>query len=358
MNETGSGTTFTEEQQEDMWDDRRDVGKCSEQMDENHPGVRKQQQRGRNTDGRGDHGGGMLANLAPDHLDLFSTRLRALNGSNDIDGHLSLGGLLSGTVAATYTLVFDSDNDADTGFPYGSFTGREFAVELQVTGSAGSYSISGLVRDLFDDSTRMLTVTPTIETAELLVLGNLSEGIPGWNQLLFTIPKDYIGLDITLDGTSITEIPVGVLVEKDSTIYDTDSFVLYLDRWLRDPLLETFGNGVPTPGEYYPFEISGLEPNDPFRLYLDDTPVFTGTLDAYGGFSGEFVFPADLPTGEIHFLTAQDSTGEFGYNITCPDVASIPTLSEWGMIITIGFMIVYGLWHLRRNSTIHQVRIS
>jgi hypothetical protein len=117
------------------------------------------------------------------------------------------------------------------------------------------------------------------------------------------------------------EAPVVATSGGTEALYDlTDVFVFDSERWLDDPTLTpTLGTGVPTPGDAYPFQVSGLNPNDEFVLYLDDTPVLTDTLDATGSFSGTFTFPIDLPADEFHFLTAQDSTGEFAYNITSPD---------------------------------------
>jgi hypothetical protein len=41
-------------------------------------------------------------------------------------------------------------------------------------------------------------------------------------------------------------------------------------------------------------------------------------LDPAGNAGVSFIFPTDLLDTEIHFLTAQDTTGEFAYGITCP----------------------------------------
>lgn len=37
--------------------------------------------------------------------------------------------------------------------------------------------------------------------------------------------------------------------------------------------------------------------------------------------------PLGLDAAEPHFLTAQDSTGEFGYSITCPTVVPEPSVA-------------------------------
>ena len=97
------------------------------------------------------------------------------------------------------------------------------------------------------------------------------------------------------------------------------NFSFDTQRWMKDPTLTTSGDGVPTKGGFYPVSISGLEPNDQFDLYLNDTVVLNNVpTDGTGTYDGGFVFPSNLSEYEIHFLTAQDTTGEFAYSITCP----------------------------------------
>ncbi|MCP4661841.1 MAG: hypothetical protein GY856_41085 [bacterium] len=91
------------------------------------------------------------------------------------------------------------------------------------------------------------------------------------------------------------------------------------ERWQQYPSLSTFGDGVPTPGGGYPITIEGLEPGSEFDLYLDEEVVLSGELDADGRWEGDFVFPANLSTNVLHFLTAQDLTGAFAYSMTCPE---------------------------------------
>ena len=75
---------------------------------------------------------------------------------------------------------------------------------------------------------------------------------------------------------------------------------------------------MPTPGSPYNISISGLKPNSTFSLLLDGNDVLDGTLDGTGSINTSFIFPADMSNSDMHFLTAQDSTGEFAYDITCP----------------------------------------
>jgi len=326
-----TGTHLTPDQINKMLTKWLKVGKCAIQWKAAYPAEKEKQQYGTKTDNILDHGTG------PPHRDLFSTTLYSIDGTSNIEGRLSLSALFSGTVDITYALVFDSDNNAGTGYSYGGFNGIEFALELTVTGSGGMYSIGGVIRDLSTGSTRTLPGTPEILSSVKFV--DLAEGggTPILDDMVFTLPKQYVGIDTTLTPMSATEIPIGVLAQESSIIYDSDQFIFNLNQWLDDPTLETFGTGVPTPGANYPFKISGLKPNSLFDFYVDDRLVLSDMLDASGGFSGNFVFPSDLPNTEMHFLTAQDSTGEFAYSITCPKTPPPqPTPCVGGSMVLIG----------------------
>ena len=306
-NASGSGNNIPADHLKKMKENRKQMCKCSKQMDEEHPGVRKRAQRGRKTDARGDQN-------SPAYLDLCTTRLYSVDGENEIDGFLSIDNIFEGLVNVNYVLTFDSDNNDATGFMHGPFSGREYSVELHVTGDAGNYTISGLVCDLSDNSTVALPENPSIETSEIH-----DAPLSAFHQFLFKVPKDYLGLDIDfVQGSSPNEIPVGVFVEESSAICDTASFEFRMDQWLRDPLLQTFGNGVPEPGQSHPFYLEGLEGGDEFSLYVDQELVLSAYLTEEGTYEGSFIFPENMSNLEAHFLTAQDSTGEFAYSMTCP----------------------------------------
>ncbi|MBE9569272.1 MAG: hypothetical protein IMF11_01480, partial [Proteobacteria bacterium] len=339
-----NGTHLTPNQIEEIRKKRNVRGKCAIQWKWYYPATKEKQQHGTKTDNLDDYGTGLP------YQDIFSTTLSSIDGTSDIYGQLSLGNLFSGTVNTTYALVFDSDNNSGTGYGYGGLSGMEYALELTVIGSGGVYSISGLVHDLTTDSTHTLPETPNIASAELVADLDGLGATPLLSQLYFTLPKEYIGLDKTLQATSVTEIPVGVLAKESSIIYDSDLLVFNLNQWLKDPTFTTFGTGVPTPGSNYPFEISGLEPNDPFNLYLDNILILSDTLDGSGSFSGNFVFPADLSNSEMHFLTAQDSTGEFAYSFTCPKPPTdITSITPPGLVALIGILALLGSWYIRRK---------
>ncbi|WP_243363352.1 PEP-CTERM sorting domain-containing protein [Fundidesulfovibrio terrae] len=114
-----------------------------------------------------------------------------------------------------------------------------------------------------------------------------------------------------------TDLPLVATAGDGVSIFDDSIFDFDLIRWLEDPTLETFGDGVPKPGVSYPFSVSGLESLSPFDLLLDGQVMLSASLDATGSFAGSFIFP-NIPVNTLHFITAQDSTGEFAYSMTCP----------------------------------------
>jgi len=307
-----TGTYLTHSQRQEMRKNPFTHGKCSVQFSEAYPAEKCQTQYGVSADSLGDSVGGLA------HGDLFGTTLVSLNESTYVDGMLSLGKALTGNVDTTYALAFNSDDNLGTGVSYHGVAGTDYVLEIEVTGVAGSYSASALVRDLVGGGTQPIGQDPIIEAVDILD-GNGSP-VPVFTQLLFNFEKALVGID---PGVA-TDIPVTTLAIDQSMVLDTESFVFDLDKWLDDPSLITFGTGVPSPGELYPFAISGLKPDDIFNFFLDEELIFTELLDGMGSFNGSFVFPTSLSVNEFHFLTAQDTTGEFAYGITCPKPVPAP----------------------------------
>ena len=309
-----TATKLTASQKTKLNEARYKRAKCSKQMAAAIAAQKEKEQHGAKADSDEDR-----TEPPPfGYLDLFYTSLASLDDEDNIYCQLDLEGLFVGDVDATYSLVFDSDNEPSTGFTYGSFTGVEYAVEINVVGTGGVYVATGLVRDLSDDSVQMFETEPRIEIA-VLSYDLDGSGFPMLDSLLFNFPKLSVGLDVTIGPTSVTDVPVGVQVEADSVIHDTDSLVFNYDGWLGDPTLNTFGTGVPTPGGPYPVAISGLQPDGSFTLYVGHRAVIEDAqLDPEGAFDGSFTFPVDLPITEPYALAAQDETGEFAYSNTCP----------------------------------------
>ncbi|MBM3131938.1 MAG: hypothetical protein FJZ95_02750 [Chloroflexi bacterium] len=215
-------------------------------------------------------------------------------------------------INATYSLGFDIDDNAATGVSHAGLPGVDRIVYIHATGriDLGTFGVSGEVYHTIAGTTLPLPQPP--EAFSVNEIADFeSESEPRATDFFFAIPKAL--LDLTA-----VEIPVVTTAGENGLVHDTAEFEFDLERWLKDATFITFGTGVPNPGDYYPIQISGLMPNDRFDLYLDDVLMFSDTLDGSGGFSGGFVFPPSFSNYEPHFLTAQDSTGEFAYGMTCP----------------------------------------
>lgn len=349
-NASGSGETIPAAWLAKMKSNRRELAKCSTQFDNANPGVRDPAQRGQSTDSRGDQGSGGFG-PSPGYLDLGTTRLRSLDGQSNINGYLAVDDVFSGTVDALFVLSFDTDNSLTSGFTSGPFFGREVDLELHVTGSAGNYFVTGLVRDLATNAIANLPIAPTIDTDEV------HAELPGSvefasSRLDFKVPKAMLGLDVNyVAGVSPDDVPVGVYVASNSFIVDQNEFDYTMNMWLLEPTLQTFGTGVPTPGLAYPFAISGMNPFDSYELYLDETAVFSGVLDAAGNDSGQFIFPVTESSAVPHFLTAQDSTTNIAYNSTCPrPSAGIPAMPNTGAIALALLLLACGVIFMRHRT--------
>lgn len=301
-----TGTFLTPDQITEMLTRRFVHGKCATQFEQAFPALKEQLQYGLKVGDTGDIGN------RPAYLDLSNTTLWSLANQPLLSGQIDLGGLFTDVVSAQYALAFNSDNNALTGSTYGGFAGVDYAVEIGVSGSSGSYAASGVARRLSDNMTWSLsglqlansTLRSDMDVPSLSVI----------NQILFDVDKSLLGLDLLSEAL----IPVGVLSFDSSLVIDSYSMEFDTLRWWRDPTLQTYGTGIPTAGAPYAFSVYGLTPDDAFSLYLNEELVFEGILDATGSFTGSFVFPENLSLYTLHFLTAQDSTGEFAYSFTCP----------------------------------------
>jgi hypothetical protein len=254
---------------------------------------------------------------------------------------------------AEYVLGFDCDADVTTGFPLSVYDGIDRLVKLNVsTGMVvepfssqlippidgpidivSPLLISGAVINLHTNEVTLLPEAPIAVVDNEFDAGGVAA--PAATSFLAKVPKCTLDLTapqvpvvaVSRSGGIIDPVPFepivplsldnGPIVITPLEYDHTDDLVFDQQRWLDDPSLRTFGNGVPEPGQPYEVEIFGLLPDSEFMLYLDDTPVFTGMLDAGGHTNVDFIFPADLHNTEMHFLTAQDTTGEFAYGITC-----------------------------------------
>lgn len=314
-----SGTHLTPAQIEEMRKKRWKRGLCSSQWEKAFPAVKVQAQVCLIVDDLADQttGGG--------HNDLTSLTLTSLNGSPDFEGVITLADLLPDPVAASYAVAFDSDGNPATGHPYGPFAGMEYALEILVETVGGMTIASGAVRSLEPGGMTVSLPQPPIVVNEPKLLDLEGDADDVFAHLHFTLPKPMVGLTPTVN-PAVPTIGIGVTASELGAVRDDASAAFHLDGWERTPALQTFGTGVPDPGAPYPFEVHGLEPNEPFTLYVDERPVMADALDATGSFVGSFIFPPDLPNSYFYFLTAQDSTGYFAAGNTCPN--SVQTLVE------------------------------
>ena len=347
MQATGKGTKFTKEQIAEMqkFDNKYMVGKCATQWSSAYGAEKDKQQFGAKTDALGD----LAAGVSSSWLDINQVILMGLDAgdhtgqdTSNVHGLFSLNGVLPvDAFSARYALGFDIDANTATGTALAGGVGFDRLAYIDVSRD-GSGLISALGTIVDDLGTEMGTFAPTFEIeSEFSDPNDASD--PTATSFMFELSKSDLGLDLAI------EVPVaaaaGVIDAGTYAISDDLTDVVFdLQKWLDDPILKTFGNGVPTPGELYPFEVGGLEPNAAFKLYLDDLQVFNGTLGDTGGYSGSFSFPVSLPVNSFYFLTAQDETGEFAYSITCPvPLPSASLMALAGMTALAGVRAVRGL---------------
>ncbi len=334
MNTTGSGTKFTAEQIREMnrFESKYARGKCVTQWGRAFGSTRDLQQFGTSVDGRGE-----TARIADiDQVLLTGLHESDLTGQDNQNIHVqfTVGGPLpsQGDIFANYSLGFDTDNSAGTGNLFAGVAGIDRIVTLVASGNQelGTFSLMAELRDNPLGNATIFDAKPFFEVDnEFYDFGLGSE--PAATSFFFEIPKNLLSL---AEG----DIPVVAATGPSISVSDdvTDPFVFDTQAWELFPELATYGNGTPQPNVDYFFDISGLTPYDPFTLYLDESEVFTGLLDENGNCLGcSFLFPEDVDPYQFHFLTAQDSTGEFAFNITCP----VPEPSTW-VLLVFGMAIV------------------
>ncbi|MHC4738055.1 MAG: hypothetical protein ACYS9Y_04030 [Planctomycetota bacterium] len=306
---------------------RRKAGKSVREMDLNPP-ERVHRQFGTVADDAGDqeYGGSPVSPIYDLHSVYLSGTHESDIGDDDTEQiwvQMRVADTLPtyGEIAATYTLGFDIDNDTLTGVWHAGCLGIDRVVIVQVQGdiSLGTFVVEGTIHNTVTGAWETLT-TPVVETEDMFI-DSESNPIPVETTFTFEIPKSFVNL-------LAVYVPVIATAGYGGDIYDSAEFEFDTERWLHDPTLTVFGTGIPTPGQVYPFEVSDLEPNSPFTLYLDDEPVLSDTLNPSGGYSGQFIFPTELSTTETHFLVAQDETGEFAYNVA----PSAVQCGEWGYL--------------------------
>jgi|GEM_PF-646522 len=286
------------------------------------PGQKKEQQYGQETDDIDD-----LAPGVAQHLDLYRMVMSSEVSAPNINSLLTLQGTFpnAGAVSVTYRLLFNTDGSGSSGISTGGFFGVDKEVRIQISGDASiaPLSISGVVVDHNAGGAQTpLPVAPQlVREAEL----DSPSAEPVEDQILLDIPKLLLNL-------SVPNVPLGVISE-DSAAIVRDSMLLVFDqnKFEDDPTLALTQERASV-GQTVPFTITGLAPNSPFTLSLNDTEVFSGMLNSEGGFAGSFVVPS-VTQGD-YFLTAQDPTGEFAFNSIAvfPPLPASPNMINNGIV--------------------------
>ncbi|MFB3146600.1 MAG: FlgD immunoglobulin-like domain containing protein [Nitrospirales bacterium] len=249
-----------------------------------------------------------IASGVAEHFDLSRIVMSSEVVFDDIKTLLTLNGMFpdSGPVDAAYRLLFDADANAGTGLDIAGFSGIDKEVRINVSGDASiaPLTVSGIVVDHLAGSTETpLPSTPQLDREELL---DVTPAIDVEDQLAFDIPKAL--LNLTAD-----DVPIGVVAEDENDVIQDDmSLVFDLDFFENLPKL-ILPQEQARPGELVAFGVNGLTPDSTFDLTVGDETVFSGTLDASGGFAGNFTFPDLSP--DHYFVIVQDSEGEFASNV-------------------------------------------
>lgn len=303
-----NGTYISDSQKKEMQKTKYEYGKCSSQFSRTYPAQKDKQGFGAERDDLGDH-----TSSSTPH-DIGEVVLTTLQDSETIDGRIGISAVLptNEEIQLTYSAGMDTDASAVTGITFAGQSGVDKIVRIILSGNIGlsTFIGTGEVEDTISSTITPLPQTPQVET-EPEFADQSGVAVDNATSILFSVPKPL--LDITA-----TVVPIVIAAGDGVSIFDITSNFFNINQWLDDPTLNTFGNGVPTPGLSYPVEIQALKPNSPFNLYLDDLLVLSDFVDSSGNFSGEFVFPAYLSNTDFYFLTAQDETGEFAYSISCP----------------------------------------
>lgn len=330
-----TGTKFTAAQITEMQTQRYIVGKCSTQFKAAFPAMKDAEQFGAAANFTNP---GAATGLAALHrVDLTALDAAADQTGGDtanVFSRFTLPGLLPATGSATlgYALGFDTDGLAGTGISYAGQAGIDRLVYVTGAGNQAGWSLAGTVVDtdnpLFPSTPLPQVPVLGVESEFLDALGGGTGAIdPLATTIQFLVPKSLLS-GLPLPAANLPAVAASIDPGADATDPADDTILMASTdlsfntrAYLDDPTLTTFGTGIPVAGQPYAFNVTGLTPNDTFHLLLNGDSIFSATLDAAGSYTGSFVFPATLPVSETYALAAQDSSGEFAYNNTCPKVA-------------------------------------
>jgi len=235
--------------------------------------------------------------------------LRSALGEQNIYGQLVLGGLFpaSGYLQVAYRMLFDADNEVSTGVDIAGFLGIDRELRINIILEFGFVMFDAKVICYISGTTNQLPVLPLLYLA-IRVHGLDDPAVPYKQVITFEVPESMLFL-------TAPEVPVGLVSQDLATggLVDTGFMMYYQEFWKMIPALVLQQNYA-APGDPVPFEITGLLPNDAYNLYVEDSLISSGALLPDGTATGTFVFPS-VPLDTTYYITAQDSSGNFGFNV-------------------------------------------
>jgi hypothetical protein len=324
------GRKFTDDQIKEMQTQRYVRGKCATQFKQAFPAIKDPEQFGAAANINNGVGGTALTSLQRVDLTSLDANVPNLIGgdTSNINANIMVNGVLptSGTVNLTYALGIDTDHSTATGISYGGQAGIDRIAYITAMGNSSALAMTGTV---VDTDSLGFPVVGLLSTPAFVTENEFNDALggppgadfadPAATGFHFDLPKSFLGSLASADLAAVAaSVNRGIAPTADTILSNTTDLDFNTRAYLDDPTLSTFGTGVPTPGQPYPFSVSGLKANDTFNLLLDGDTVFSGMLDGTGSFNGSFPFPLSDPNTVSYFLTAQDSTGEFAYNTSCP----------------------------------------
>ena len=332
---TPGATNLTKLQIEEMNKEVTTFGFSARQFKENCPAVVGLVQSGAARDDHGDaiSSGGHGADVKDIH-DLQRVWVGSEQGVPTLTVSLGVGGVIpsEGTLEALYALGLDTDNNPLTGVSYAGRAGIDRIVRVEVSRPTepGPLLVQGFVEDPMMPPPGMLLPGPIELLTEPEFNDREGPTVPIGTTIAFQVPKSMLAL-------TAPQVPIvaaaGIPAEFFDTVELTFDQMLYAHR----PDLRLYGSGVPRAGVPYPFTLTRMSPNQPVQLYLDDTLVYNGTLNAAGNCSGCFLPPLGLENDSLHFLTALDQTESFAGNITSPKPELSISARQVGMEVELCF---------------------
>jgi|GEM_PF-3123596 len=301
-----TGTNLTADQIAEMEQWKKDHGKTAAQFDSTYPPAKVTQQFGNGSD--------HILDMGPfqGFFDLDQVFITSYANWDTVKVNFLLAGIIppSGSYQATYELGLDIDDAPTSGIMYAGLQGVDRIVTVQLISNFGNINSFASVRNTITSEIFPLPVPPIFNTELELYDTNLP-GVPTESSLVVKIPKMFLNL-------IAPEVPAVATTGLGGDIFDNLIFAFDTFRWMNDATFETFSTEPPEPGAPFTFAVTGLLPNSFFDVFVDEMLVFYGELDPTGSFSGMFIFPPNKSSAIIHYLAAQDISGEFAYNITIP----------------------------------------